>query len=58
MFIYKIKGNTKITNQDVQKENVYLSDFPSKQLQHPAKKFVSSLPNSSSLKNLLAPKFI
>ena len=34
MFIYKIKGNTNIINQDIQKEDVYLPDFFSKQLGH------------------------
>ena len=38
MFIYKIKGN--IINQDVQKEDVYLPDFFSKQLGHHIGKFV------------------
>ena len=55
MFIYKIKGNSNITNQDVQKD-AYLSDFLSKQLVHHIGKFAFSLPNSSTLKNLLAPK--
>ena len=27
IFIYKIKGNTNILNQDIQKEDVYLPDF-------------------------------
>ena len=38
MFIYKVKGN--IINQDVQKEDVYLPDFFSKQLGHHIGKFV------------------
>ena len=55
MFIYKIKANTNIINQDIQKEDVYLPDFFSKQLGHHIGKFLFSLPNSSTLKSLLAP---
>lgn len=56
MFIYKIEGNNNILNQDVQKEDVYLPYFFSKQLGNHIGKFVFSLPNSNFLKNLLTPK--
>ena len=56
MFIYKIEGNNNILNQDVQKEDVYLSDFFPKQLGNHIGKFFFSLPNSNTLKNFLTPK--
>ena len=56
VFIYKIKGNTNILNQDVQKKDVHLPDIFSKQLGHHIGKFVFSLPNSSAFINLLTPK--
>ena len=55
MFIYITEGNN-ILNQDIQRVDVYLPDFFSKQVGNHIGKFVFFLPISNTLKNLLTSK--
>ena len=56
LFVYQKKDNLSIYNQDVQIEDIYLSDFYYQDLGFYPSCFAFTLPKSNHLQNLLTPK--